>query len=301
MLRPGGAGGPFSAHLHQPSLHNLDVLLLGPGCLAYEGEERATNTSLCGAAAAAVAQGQGAAAGGAPSALPSTPHHQPPRQQPAAQRSVPEMMLTVALHVAAGAVARDGCVLVPVVAGEGVVLQLLEHLPAALAAAAAPPAAASARLVYLSPSAADALATANSCCEYLEQRRQQQVLERGEAPFAFDQLVKSGQLQVLGPLAPFGGSNQTADAAAGVVGTAAGLASVTAAAAGQSAANDAMQIDSGSGAMPAPGVGGGPSSSTWEPVVQRVLEMGPCVAFVPLWSLAAGEPCCCWCWCGLWW
>lgn len=155
----------------------------------------------------------------------------------------------------------------------GAVLQLLDHLPAALAAAAAGPTAAPTPLVYISPAAADALATANSCCEYLERRRQQQVLEQGTAPFAHKQLIKAGQLKIL----------SAAAGAAGATGAAAG---------------DGMQVDvtgasSGTAAAAAEGVsvsgdervGDGPD---WGPVVQEVMSLGPCVVFVPLWSLAAG-------------
>jgi hypothetical protein len=131
----------------------------------------------------------------------------------------------------------------------GAVLQLLQHLPTALSAAAAGPTPAPPTpLVYLSAAAADALATANSCCEYLEQQRQQQVLEFGRAPFAHQQLIKSGQLRILCPSSSSSGSSTHGD----------------------HTANDS-------------------SSSRWSSVVQEVLGLDPCVAFVPLWSLAAGE------------
>lgn len=148
-------------------------------------------------------------------------------------------------------------------ARSGAVLQLLDHLPTALAAAAGP-ATAPTPLVYISQAAADALATANSCCESLEQRRQQQVLEQGTAPFAHEQLIKAGQLKILPAAA---GVGMQVDATGAAAGTA-------------TAAAEGVSVNGDEGAAVSP---------DWGPVVQEVLSLGPCVVFVPLWSLAAGR------------
>ena len=100
----------------------------------------------------------------------------------------------------------------------GAVLQLLEALPTALAAVAAAVAAAAGgpsqapattHVVYLSHAAADFLATANSCCEYLEPRRQQLVLASGTAPFGTEDLLQSGQLLLRAPEAEEGASSSS--------------------------------------------------------------------------------------------
>jgi hypothetical protein len=182
----------------------------------------------------------------------------------------------------------------------GAVLQLLEQLPAALAAAAAssPAQVSTIPLVYLSPAAADFLATANSCCEYLEQHKQQQVLASGTPPLDTDRLVKSGQLQLLAPAGQHKGGRQASQ-----VTPAATQAGSSAVAAGSGAGAQPMQLDPssssvgdtaraerGSGASwGSGGREGGVSSSGWDALVQQVLSLGPCVVFVPLWSMAGGE------------
>jgi hypothetical protein len=182
----------------------------------------------------------------------------------------------------------------------GAVLQLLEQLPAALAATAAPtPAQASTiPLVYLSPAAADFLATANSCCEYLEQHKQQQVLASGTPPLDTDRLIKSGQLQLLAPAGQHKSGRQASQ-----VTPAATQAGSSAVAAGSGAGAQPMQLDHSSspvggtagaeqGSGASWGSGGresGVSSSGWDALVQQVLLLGPCVVFVPLWSMAGGE------------
>lgn len=156
-------------------------------------------------------------------------------------------------------------------------LQLLGHLPAALTAATAGSAAGSAKLVYMSPAAADALATANSCCEYLEQRKLQQVLTAGTPPFPHEELTKSGQLLLLPPATSSINNKNAVNQSA------------TAAAAAANMINP-MDVDA---------VVEESNDDNWGPLVQQVLSMGPCVVFVPLWSFAAGEPylrrcrCCC--------
>lgn len=81
-------------------------------------------------------------------------------------------------------------------ASSGGVLQLLEHIPAALQDILGP-AGSRVPMFYLSPAAPDALATANSCCEYLDTRRREVVLSSGQAPFGHEGLVTSGRLRVL--------------------------------------------------------------------------------------------------------
>jgi hypothetical protein len=156
------------------------------------------------------------------------------------------------------------------------VLQLLEHIPRALlavagaATAAAAAAAASTPLFYLSPAAPDALATASSCCEYLELPRKQAVLFSGQAPFEFDRQLESGQLRLFtGVVAEEEEEEATADAA------------TTAAGARDGAAEAAAE-----------GLAAGKLPTNFDEALQQVQAAGPCVVFVPLWSLAAGKFAC---------
>jgi hypothetical protein len=135
------------------------------------------------------------------------------------------------------------------------VLQLLEHIPRALLAAAGPAAAAAVLLFYLSAAAPDALATASSCCEYLEEARKQAVLFNGQAPFEFDKQLESGQLRMFTGLS---GDNQAAEAAAEA-----------------EAKEEGVMRDS-------------KVAADYQEALQTVQAAGPCVVFVPLWSLAAG-------------
>jgi hypothetical protein len=155
------------------------------------------------------------------------------------------------------------------------VLQLLEHIPRALlaatGAAAAAAAAANTPLFYLSLAAPDALATASSCCECLELPRKQAVLFSGQAPFEFDRQLESGQLRLFtGVVAE---DEATAAAADGVTTTAA------------AAAGDATEAV-------AAGLTAGQVLTSFHEALQVVQAAGPCVVFVPLWSLAAGEVAC---------
>jgi hypothetical protein len=131
------------------------------------------------------------------------------------------------------------------------VVQLLDCIEAELEAAAAASSSAAAMLppvFYISPAAADRLATANSCCEYLEPSRQMRVLSCGEAPFAAERMAAAGRLRLL-----LGGS-----------------------AGGARAEGAPAASDSG-------------AAASWQADVQQVLQAGPCIALVPLWSLAGGE------------
>lgn len=161
--------------------------------------------------------------------------------------------------------ARASAHLLPVVA----MLQLLERLPAALAAALPTQPC----LLYLSPAAADALATANSCCEYLEQRRQLGVLAFGTPPFPDAELTKSRQLLILAP------ANDSTSSSSGSSGGGGGSSQHPVW--GTEARGDVaggMAVD-----------GGGLGSDRWGPALQQAQVVGPCVVFVPVWSLAAGE------------
>jgi hypothetical protein len=96
------APGP-SAHLHTPSLHNLDVLLLAPGCIGPQHQ------------------------------------HQPQQQQqqqlhpPAPDDILGDAGLAAAVNAAAAAVSRGGRVLVPVFPGEGKGRSALQGVAAAAA------------------------------------------------------------------------------------------------------------------------------------------------------------------------
>jgi hypothetical protein len=157
------------------------------------------------------------------------------------------------------------CLSASLILPAGAMLQLLERLPTALTAALPTQPC----MLYLSPAAADALATANSCCEYLEQHRQHGVLASGTPPFADAELTKSRQLVILAP--PDNSSSSTGSSGGRDGQRPVGETEAQGVAVG-------MEVDAG-----------GRGSDRWGPAVQQALAVGPCVVFVPVWSLAAGE------------
>ncbi|WIA32375.1 hypothetical protein OEZ86_003207 [Tetradesmus obliquus] len=211
-----------SAPLHSRTLQQLDALLLGPGCLCPDLRLSP--------------------------ALHAIQHLLSP----------PELLLPAAAGAAARAVLGGGRVLVPVLPSGTAVLQLLEHILRALLAAAGPAAAAAAAatpLFYLSPAAPDALATASSCCEYLEEPRKQAVLFNGQAPFEFERQLEGGQLRLFTGL-PADGQAAAADV-------------------GGPSAEEEFRFE-------------GQVTPDYREALRQVEAAGPCVVFVPLWSLAAG-------------